>query len=533
MTNLSDLIYPLSIAIAILLLSLYLYFSWSSVIDRAVKDINDLTANIKARKFISDDQFSTTIEATKSGRIKDLLLECKRNLITINGDLGPEKYCLKPYSDIWSARKVLAGKMNLSLYETMPNLLIGAGLMFTFIFLALALTEAGTAMKGTGDTQKRALEELIATAGGKFITSIAGLVSSLIWNWAAKVSIEKLESAIDELEVNLRTIASDNAPQAVIHAQLSIFNEILYENREQVGQLKKFETDIAVAIAKAIGNALQPAFDKLGQELIQSLNTLSERISSINEDALKEVMEKFLDGIRGSSAQEMENFKRTLDDLSNKLDAAGNNIGTRIGDAGAAFGNSVEILEKTITKTNETVTKLDLSLEKAKDIAGEGSSMLEGVVNGLVAAVSGVGNVITDVDAFLKKIESSTESLNLVADSLDNTVASQKVISEEFKLGIPSMSNALKDAINQINLGTTASREALSSLRADFETTRESVDNTVIQLTSGLADYSDKVANLHSTLDEKLAQAVSSINSTIVTLEETMDDFIESLPKAK
>jgi len=533
MTNLSNLYLPISIAIAILLISLYLYFSWSFVIDRSVNDINDLTDNIKSKKYISNDQFTTAIESTASGRIKDLLLECKRNLITINGDLGPEKYCLKPYSDIWSARKVLAGKMNLSLYETMPNLLIGVGLMFTFGFLAWALNDAGIAMKGTGNTQKVALENLIATAGGKFITSIAGLIASLLWNWRAKVSIETLESTIDELEINLRTIASDNAPQAVIHAQLSIFNEILYENREQVGQLKRFETDIAVAIAKAIGNALQPAFEKLGQELIQSLNTLSDRISSINEDALKDVMEKFLDGIRGSSTQEMENFKRTLDDLSKKLDTAGNNIGTKIGDAGAAFGSSVEILEKTITKTNETVIQLESSLEKAKDIAGEGSSMLEGVVNGLVTAVSGVGNVITDVDAFLKKIESSTESLNLVADSLDNTVASQKVISEEFKLGIPSMSNALKDAINEINLGTTASREALSSLRADFETTRESVDETVTLLTNGLTDYSDKVANLHSKLDEKLAQAVSSINSTIVTLEETMDDFIESLPKAK
>ena len=116
-----NLYLPLSIAIAILLISLFLNFSWSFVIDRSVNDINKLTENIKAKKFISEDQFTTAIESTASGRIKDLLLECKRNLITINGDLGPEKYCLKPYSDIWSARKVLAGKMNLSLYETMPN----------------------------------------------------------------------------------------------------------------------------------------------------------------------------------------------------------------------------------------------------------------------------------------------------------------------------------------------------------------------------------------------------------------------------
>jgi hypothetical protein len=533
MINLSNPYWPIGIAFAIILITIFLYITWSSIINESVNEINNLTNGIKNKKFSSEDVFGAAIESSKSRRIKDLLHECKRNLITINGDLGPEKYCLKPYSDIWSARKVLAGKMNLSLYETMPNLLIGAGLMFTFIFLAFALNEAGTAMKGTGNTQKMALENLIGTAGGKFITSIAGLVCSLFWNWFAKVSIENLESAIDELEINLRTIAPDNAPQAVIHAQLTIFNEILYENREQVGQLKRFETDIAVAVAKAIGNALQPAFEKLGQDLIQSLNALSDRISSINEDALKDVMEKFLEGIRGSSAKEMDNFKKTLDDLSTKLDNAGNNIGIKIGDAGVAFGNSVEILEKTINKTNDTVINLESSLEKAKDITGKGSSMLEGVVNGLVTAVSGVGNVITNVDAFLERIESSTKSLNLVADSLDNSVASQKVISEEFKLSIPMMSNALKDAINEINLGTATSREALSSLRSDFEATRESVDETVNSLKNGLTDYSEKVVQLHLILDEKLTQAISSINSTIVTLEETMDDFVESLPKSK
>jgi hypothetical protein len=112
-------------------------------------------------------------------------------------------------------------------------------------------------------------------------------------------------------------------------------------------------------------------------------------------------------------------------------------------------------------------------------------------------------------------------------------VASQNVVSNEFRIGIPAMSDALKNAIAEINLGTNSSREALAALQSDFLATRTSVDQTVNLLTSGISDYSDKVAHLHSTLDEKLAQAVSSINSTIVTLEETMDDFVESLPKSK
>jgi predicted nucleic acid-binding Zn-ribbon protein len=529
----SSLYFPIAVAFGIFIVSLYLYISWSQIIQESIDEIEGLSNSIKAQKFVGEDIFTNAIEVTKNKRIEDLLLESKRNLVTIDGDLGPERYCLKPYADIWTARNVLAGRMNLSLYETMPNILVGAGLMFTFIFLAIALQNAGQAMSGSQKERDQALNGLIATAGGKFITSIAGLFCSLLWNWRAKVSIEKLEAAIDELEVTLRTIASDNAPQAVIHAQLGIFNEILFENREQVGQLKRFETDIALAIAKAIGNALQPSFEELGKKLIESLDKLTDRISSINEDALKDIMEKFLDGIKGDSAKEMAQFKQTLLDVAEKLNSAGVGVGQTFEAAGNSFGTAVNILEKTISKTNDTVVQLESGLDKAKDFANDGSNRLEIVVNSLVTALNGVDKVIFNVDSFVQKIQSSTESLNLVTDSLDDTVASQKSISDEFRVGIPTMSNALKDAINEITIGTSASREALAALRSDFEDTRTAVEETVSRLTSGVSDYSDKVAHLHSTLDQKLAQAVSSINSTIVTLEETMDDFVESLPKNK
>lgn len=527
-----NLYLPIGIAFGIFLVSIYLYTIWSSVITQSINSINELTNGIRNKKYLGEDPFSAAIDATKNKRIKDLLNESKRNLITINGDFGPERYCLKPYADIWTARNVLAGRMNLSLYETMPNLLIGAGLMFTFIFLALALNDAGKAMQG-GSQSKNALESLIATAGGKFITSIAGLFCSLLWNWRAKVSIEKLEAAIDELEITLRTIASDNAPQAVIHAQLGIFNEILFESREQVGQLKRFETDIALAIAKAIGTALQPSFEELGKKLIESLDRLTDRMTSMNEDALKEVMEKFLEGIKGDSAKEMAQFKETLLEVAEKLNSAGVGVGNTFKSAGDTFGSVVSTLENTIIKTNETVTQLESGLDKAKDLTNVGSSKLESIVNSLVSAVDGVEKVISNVDSFVHKIQTSTQTLNVIAESLDQTVSSQNVISNEFRVGIPAMSDALKNAIAEINLGTNSSREALASLQSDFLATRTSVDQTINLLTNGISDYSDKVAHLHSTLDEKLAQAVSSINSTIVTLEETMDDFVESLPKSK
>jgi hypothetical protein len=149
----------------------------------------------------------------------------------------------------------------------------------------------------------------------------------------------------------------------------------------------------------------------------------------------------------------------------------------------------------------------------------------------LIGSVNGIDRVIINVDSFVQKMQSSTESLDLIARSLDGTVASQGLISKEFATGIPALSSALKDAVNEIKLGTDASREALSSLRTEFEATKNSIDQTVNHLTGGVSDYSNKVVQLHFKLDEKLAQAISSIHATIVTLEQTMDDFVESLPK--
>ena len=101
-------------------------------------------------------------------------------------------YSFRSHAETWTVRDALGGRLNLSLFETMPNILIGAGLMFTFIFLAWALADAGGAMGGVNTQAKdAAMKSLIANAGGKFTSSIVGLFCSLTWNWRAKVSLEK------------------------------------------------------------------------------------------------------------------------------------------------------------------------------------------------------------------------------------------------------------------------------------------------------------------------------------------------------
>jgi SMC interacting uncharacterized protein involved in chromosome segregation len=526
----SDLVLPIGISSVILISAAALYFWWASKIQETEEILRKLIKSIDQSGMSGLESLESTINTTKDRQLKSLLLETKDNLVEIEGDIGQEFYSLRNYADIWTARGVLTGRMNLSLFETMPNILIGAGLMFTFIFLSLALTDAGRAMDVNSE-RDAAMKSLIANAGGKFITSIIGLFCSLSWNWRAKVKIDELQGRMFELHAALRKIAPDTAAQAIVKRQHSIFKEMLAESREQVGQLKRFETDIAVAIAKAIGNELQPSFKTLGTELVDAIKELTNRIGNMNEDALQKMIAQFIEEFRGTSSAEMKEFKNVLTQLAKNLEAAGVKIGTDLGNAGASFGSAAGNLETAITKTQETVEQLDSSLQRAGTVVSEGSDRFEIVSDKLFTNLRAVDGILVGVDAFIEKIQKNIGTLNNISDSLDDTVESQKVITIEFRDAIPKMSKALSDAVLEISLSSNAAAEALTSIRTELEKTTGSIDQTVVSLSTGVDQYTEKVKALHLILDEKIGEAISKIGSAVMDLTDTMDDFVEALPK--
>ena len=527
-----DIVLPVVISMGILLFAVILYFWWQFKIKDTERKISILINSLKKSGPNGLAALQHSIDITLDRQLKNLLIETRDNLIEIEGDLGPEFYSLRNYGDIWTARGVLNGRMNLSLFETMPNILIGAGLMFTFIFLSLALNDAGRAM-GVNAERDAAMKSLIANAGGKFITSISGLLCSLSWNWRAKVIIDQLQGYMFQLHSALRTIAPDTAPQAIVKRQHSIFKEILAESREQVGQLKRFETDIAIAIAKAIGHELQPSFKTLGTELVDAIKELTDRIGNMNEDALQKMISQFIDEFRGTSSAEMQEFKNVLSQLSKNLDAAGEKIGTELGSAGESFGSAAGNLELAINKTHETVEKLDVSLQRAGNVVSEGSDRFEIISDKLVINIKAVDSLLSGADAFIERIERSIGILNNITDSLDDSVESQKSISVEFRDGIPKMSKALSDAVTAISESSSSAAQTLTGIRTELDNTKNSIDQTVNSLSSGVDQYTDKVRALHLILDEKIGEAISKIGSSVMELTDTIEDLVEALPKRK
>ena len=502
-----DLLMPLAIASVIVLFSLISFSVWTTRIGRARQAIQQLEQQLSQPHANAHDALRSAVQATSDAELQFLLRETQAGLIdlppaqtpaqtpaatetafniteTTSPPASHSSYSFRSHADTWTVRSVLGGRLNLALFETMPNLLIGFGLMCTFVFLAIALHQAGLALNAmdvSARQQDQALQSLIATAGGKFITSIAGLLCSLLWNWRAKVALENLQASIDTLCHTLRAQMPDNAAEASMRMQLSLFQDILLENRSQAAQLKRFGNDFADAIGGTLSAHMKPAFDKLAQ-LADSLQTSTQSFGNAGNAAASEFSK--------AGAVMTQGIEKGL----------------------LTFHEAVQNMTQTIQTTRSTVGELDAALTRITQAGHEGTQQLNTVLGQFGEVMTSVQKVMSQLQDTLGNITQTAESFKQSASSIEGSVALQQTTAQDFKQT------------------ASANAQSLEAVRTHLQDAQKALTGTVDALTKGVSGYSGQIAELHTKMDQHLAAAVNQLGGSITNLEEVLDEFIDALP---
>lgn len=525
----------ITVSIAIVLGAAFFWYRWNPRIKSVAVELRNLQKALDSSEIKGRQAITTAIEQTKDVNVRNALREIQSGLFELPGDLGVKTYSLRFYQDILTPRVLLAKKVNLALYEAAPNILIGVGLLFTFGFLAIALADVMPALgpSAAPENIRSAISGLLQNASGKFLTSIAGMSCSLLWSYASKRNLENLEDEIEALCSAMQMHVEDTGSEAAISAQIALLSEILNENREQVGQLKRFETDFAVAIGKALGSQMQPALERLAATISDALRALTEKVGTMNEEALRKMLSDFKNAITEHSGEEMEAFKRTLIEISEQIKTAAQKLEGAGGEAGAAIKaggkeltdaltggagdlrQAAGLLEQAMVTAKATVNDMDATLEKALEQGKSGFEKLQAILLQLSSTAADVGtlvNTIQNVSADFK------DSANAVRDTTSNL---EKVVVEQ--------SNIVSSVSNTANtLGV-----ALTSANQEFRTSAQAMTNTTKEMTAGVEAYSQQLVTLHANLDENLAKAIGSLNSTVSELIDGLDDFLEEVRKGR
>lgn len=293
------------ILVIAVLVALDVYFHYVLSAEIALKNAVKILSDIKdptdfAAKF---NEIDTAVSSVLC--IKHSWSEFKETLIRPDDHISIYRNAIRPIYFI-NINQVEA-QLRLKRLHFFSNLLIGIGLLLTFLGLVAALTEAGKAIGNGGDDFQEPIRNLLSVAAFKFWTSVSGLGSSILLRIFYEIQNTHIKDLLNKINSGL-----ERGLQFVSSEYIAV--EQLHEAREQSAAMKRFSTELAVSMAKEI----QPVFASALAPVHESLKDIGQRITGGIGDAIKDAAGSEMHELSsnlGGIVHSLSNLKSEMDML--------------------------------------------------------------------------------------------------------------------------------------------------------------------------------------------------------------------------
>lgn len=275
----------------------------------------------------------------------------------------------------------------------------GVGLVLTFLGLVAALKFAATGIASPDPAvAKDALNALLGAAAFKFMTSIAGLGSSLVLSIAARSASYMVEGAASDFARDLERVMKPVSPESVVFDQL-------VATRSQLGRLERIETELSAARGLPVTQP-QPAAAE-----IQSAA------------AIEKICAAVLTEIRGTAKSEMKQLTGRLGDIGDAIGAMQNHVG-RSGEqfaaqidlaAGRLLAAATKMQESVDLRAGQAGDRLAAKIDAMANVFARGETLLSG------AADKAAGALVRGAGEFDNSLRAQIASMREIAAMLDRT----------------------------------------------------------------------------------------------------------------
>ncbi|WP_062154800.1 anti-phage ZorAB system protein ZorA [Beggiatoa leptomitoformis] len=405
---------------------------------------------------------------------------------------------------------LIAPRLNLRLYQSAPNIFVGIGLFFTFIGLVAALWFASQGVAAPDiEKAQQALRDLLHAATFKFITSISGLIASIVFSWREKVQLHNLQEKFHifchSLESHLTFITLEQVNGAQIE-----------ESKRQTEQLERFNTDLAASIANALEDKFSEKLAKAMKPLSVAIDGLADRVGGMNQNALERMVETFSQHLQNAAGEEMKQVAQaleklipTLGELRQQFDMSGVDFGSRMTDAAStlqqgfnhAADNLLERMSATTAEINQTA---------AQELQRVGEPL-----SALLTAMTGLKQGIDESSNHLRtKAQDAGAALGLAGEKLEMRLSSAS----------QQLATQLTDAADKFAIVRTEMSEMSGQTVEMFKLSLKQLGNIQTQLVETGAQL--------TLVGQPLSETVQALNLTlnnVKTLSQSMETTVNTL----
>jgi ABC-type transporter Mla subunit MlaD len=401
--------------------------------------------------------------------------------------------------------------------QAVPNYFVGVGLILTFVGLVAAIyfASAGVASDDVAEAQL-ALRHLLSAATFKFMTSIAGLFSSLILSICYRISMQSLQGQLDHF--------CEALERGMLFAtRESIAFDQLQELKEQTGQLKRFNTDFAIEVGKVLEDRMGDSLSIALKPLQEAVEQLAGNMGEMNQGALADMVATFGETLKSSAGEEMRSLVAALqgitqslgqagDDLQSRTAGAADGLSQRINEAAETLRETLEPLAEQIGSFQATVQSMDERMTAQREAFLEVAENVRSITQDAGGTIQQLGDAVSPLNDVSIKLSETADGISAVGESIAQAQTNILQTSSEMGDAISSMESTWADYRNR------------------FEDVDESLANAIGQLTTGADAYRKHIEEFVSGLDRELNKAVSTLGGGIEALTESIEDLIEQRP---
>jgi methyl-accepting chemotaxis protein len=433
-------------------------------------------------------------------------------LINIKG----EKKSLKSLNKKVDQEAIINLFFNDKMLNSISSTLVGLGILGTFSGLAIGVS--GFEMEST-ETIKNSISSLLGGMGTAFVTSIHGMLWSLLFTLSYQFIRHKVLKMMDvfyssmdkeylatEVDIeeyhniqqqdNLKTIIQEyfvNEEEGVELSPKFYFKELLDNSRNQTNLLSTFASEIREQLEHVIEQILEkanenfkevietkllPVLEELRKEKQESASDAIEGIIKRLEIAMKEMIVEFKETISGETKGEMEELARILSSTASSLDTLPSDI--------EAISSSLKDDIRSVSESVNTVIlqmfdEQEKSVQQRREIEQQSNHELSGLLDSIS---SNVQSLISQQEVNSEKFRLVIEEMNIMTNQNRDNIESFNTMvldSKEIFKRIESSTDSMAKVSSHLNIGSEALRENSERLKiAVGEFVRENGDTVKI-----------------------------------------------------
>lgn len=419
--------------------------------------------------------------------------------------------------------KIVEHRIHLAWQNAVPSILAGLGLVGTFLSLLIGLK--GLVDPITKQVTQVGVTHLIEGLTIKFVSSIVGLGSSILYTVLEKnLYLGPIERSCLRLQQTIDGIFDRYTTE-------SILLKLLKNSNEQSIALRQFNTDLADKIGANISENFNPILNRL----VNTLSTLESQIVETIKGVTNQTRDALLGGTNDDVKSLSESIKQTAHFLS---DLQTNNAETE-----RKTRDILGLVEQTISKQNDQMNSnsiqtqqlMESLVKNVSELNQQQQSAMQDTVTGVLSRTSEINNQITQTAQNqamnAEELKSASEKLAEVIKGFDDVLNKNKEVTYTLAPVVSQISQAAKD-LSGVSDMIMMSQDLISKLVSDFNSQGQNYNQSMILTMEQLNKQKEIFASTHDSLTNVVKQIDYGLNQYANTTRESINGFTSQFDAA-